>query len=59
MVERRTPHSGARARGGGGGGTYLRHVVSLNKTLYTPKVLVIARKWWLHPDMTEKLLTWT
>ena len=26
-------------------------------TLYSPKVLVIPRKRWLHPDMTEKLLT--
>ena len=39
--------------------TYLRRVVSLSKTLYSPKVLVILRKGWLHPDMTEKLLTWT
>ena len=37
--------------------TYLRRVVSLSKTLYSPKVLVIPRKWWLCPDMTEKLLT--
>ena len=26
-------------------------------TLYSPKVLVIPRKGWLHSDMTEKLLT--
>ena len=25
--------------------TYLRHVVSLSKTLYSPKVLVIPKKW--------------
>ena len=31
----------------------------LSKTLYTPKVLVIPRKGWFHPDMTEKLLTGT
>ena len=37
--------------------TYLHHVVSLGKTLYSPKVLVIPRKRWLRPDMTEKLLT--
>ena len=24
-----------------------------------PKVLVIPRKRWLHPNMTEKLFTWT
>ena len=34
-------------------------LVSLSKTLYSPKVLVIPRKRWLHPDMTEKLLTGT
>ena len=34
--------------------TYLRRVVSLSKTLYSPKVLVIPRKRWLRPDMTEK-----
>ena len=39
--------------------TYRRHVVSLSKTLYSPKVLVIPRKRWLRPDMTEKLLTGT
>ena len=39
--------------------TYLCRVVSLSKTLYSPKVLVIPRKRWLHPDMTEKLLTGT
>ena len=37
--------------------TYLRRVVSLSKTLSSPKVQVIPRKWWLRPDMTEKLLT--
>ena len=39
--------------------TYLRSVVSLNKTLYSLKVLVIPRKRWLRPDMTENLLTGT
>ena len=39
--------------------TYLSRVVSLSKTLYSPKVLVIPRKGWLCPDMTEKLLTGT
>ena len=37
--------------------TYLRCVVSLSKTLYSLKVLLVPRKWWLHPNMTEKLLT--
>ena len=32
-------------------------VVSLSKTLYSPKLLVIPRKRWLCPGMTEKLLT--
>ena len=39
--------------------TYLCRVVPLSKTLYSPKVLVIPRKQWLHPDMTETLLTGT
>ena len=30
-----------------------------SKTLYSHKVLVIPRKQWFHPDMTEKLLTGT
>ena len=39
------PHSGPR-------------VVSLSKIHLPPKkVLVKPRKWWLRPDMTEKLLT--
>ena len=33
--------------------TYLCRVVSLSKTFYSPKVLVIPRQWWLRPDMTE------
>ena len=37
--------------------TYLNHVVSLSKTLYSPKVLVIPRKGRPRPNMTEKLLT--
>ena len=46
--------------GGRGRGfeTYLRLVVSLSKTLYSPKVLVIPRKRWLKPDMTEKIADW-
>ena len=36
--------------------TYLCHFVSLSKALYSPKVLVIPRKLWFHPDMTEQLL---
>ena len=39
--------------------TYLRRVVSLSKTLYSPKVLVIPRKRWLRPDITKKVLTET
>ena len=36
--------------------TYLRRVVSLSKDTFTPqKVLVIPRKRWLSPHMTEKL----
>ena len=31
--------------------------MSLSKTLYSPRVLVIPRKQWLCPDMTEKLVT--
>ena len=44
MVKRRTPE---------------RKVVSLRKKLYSPKVLVIPKKRWLRPDITEKLLTGT
>ena len=37
-----------------------RHVISLSKIHLPPKkVLVIPRKRWLCPDMTEKLLTGT
>ena len=32
-------------------------VVSLSKTYLLPKVLVIPRKRWLRPNMTEKLFT--
>ena len=52
----RASDSGARGRGFK---TYLRHVVSLSKTLYSPKVLVKPGQRWLRPDMTEKLLTGT
>ena len=39
-----------------------RRVVSLSKIHLPPKKyqkVVISRKLWLHPNMTEKLLTWT
>ena len=52
MVERRAP-----VREVGDFKTYLRRVVSLSKTLYSPKVLDMPRKCLLRPDMTEKLLT--
>ena len=49
--------TGARDRGFH---TYLPRVVSLSKDTFTSrKVLVITRKRWLCPDMTEKLLTGT
>ena len=48
MVERLTPDSGAKGP---------RRFLS--KTLYSQKVLVIPRKQWLRPDMTEQLLTGT
>ena len=51
----RVSDDGAR---GWGFNTYLRRVVFLSKDTFTPqKVLVIPRKRWLPPDMTEKLLT--
>ena len=57
FVSGRVSDSGARGRGFD---TYRRRVVSLSKTLYSPKVLVnLPRKRWLRPDMTEKLLTGT
>ena len=49
----RVSDSGARGRGFE---TYRRRVVSLSKTLYSPKV---PRKRWLRPNMTEKMLTGT
>ena len=49
--------SGVRGRGFD---TYLRHVVSLSKDTFTPLiVLVIPRKRWFRPYMTEILLTGT
>ena len=39
--------------------TYLRRVVFLSKTFKSPKVLVMLRKRWFRPEMTEILLTWT
>ena len=50
--------SDSRARGWGFE-TYLRCVVFLSKTLFSPKVLVVPRKRWLRPNITEKLLTGT
>ena len=52
----RASDSGPRGRGFE---TYIRRVLSLTMTFYSPKVLVIHRKPWLRPDMTEKLLTGT
>ena len=49
--------SDSKARGWGFD-TYFCRVVSLSKDTFTPqKVLVIPRKRWLLPDMTEKLFT--
>ena len=39
--------------------TYLRRVVFLSKTFKSPKVLVMLRKRWFRPEMTETVLTWT
>ena len=41
--------------------TYLRHVVSLSKDTFTHRkvLLLISRKRWLRPDMTEKVFTGT
>ena len=52
----RASDCGARGRGFE---TYLSRVVSLSRTVYSPKVLVIPRKRWIRPNMTEKLLTGT
>ena len=54
----RASYSGARGRGFD---PHLgRRVVSLSKIHLPPKkVMVIPRKRWLRPDMTEKLLTGT
>ena len=54
----RPSDSGARGRGFESY-MYLRHVVSLKQTLYSPKVLIIPRKRWLRSDMTENVLTGT
>ena len=35
-----------------------RRVVSLSKIHLPPRVLVILRKRWLRPDMTEKNFNW-
>ena len=39
--------------------TYLRRVVFLSKTFKSPKVLVMLRKRWFRPEMTEILFIWT
>ena len=55
VVERRTPEREV-------GGSILTQVVVLlleQDTFTSQKVLVIPRKRWLRPDMTEKLLTGT
>ena len=62
-------YKGAWCRSGGASDSELRgpgfyshrchHVVSLNKTLLLPTVLVKPRKHLLCPDMTEKLLAGT
>ena len=55
MVERRAP-------GREVGGSILTQVAVLYpraRYIYLPKVLVIPRKRWLGPAMTEKLLTGT
>ena len=55
MVGRRTPEREA-------GGSILTQVVvlyPLARYIYLQKVLVKPRKHWLHPDMTEKILTGT
>ena len=57
MVEPRTPE---REVGGSIPTLYLRRIVSLSKDTFIPlKVLVIPRKRWLRPNMTEKLFTGT
>ena len=54
----RASDSGARGRGFDSHSG--RRVVSMSKIKLPPKkVLVIPRKRWLRPDMTEKLLTGT
>ena len=55
MVELRTP-------GGELGGSILTQVAVLYPSaryIYPPKVLVIPRKRWLRPDMTEFFFNWT
>ena len=53
----RASDSGAKGRGLD---TYLRRVVSFSKDTFTHrKILVIPKKRWLRPDMTEKLFTGT
>ena len=56
MSKRRTPEREVRGFDPHSG----RRVVSLSKIHLPPKkVLIIPRKRWLRPDMTEKLLTGT
>ena len=48
------------SRGRGSSPTRVKPCCVLEQGTFTPqKVLVIARKWWLRPNMTEKLFTGT
>ena len=49
VIERRSPEPEVRGS---------NPTLSLSKTLYSPKVLVIYRKCWLGPAMTEKIVDW-
>ena len=51
--------SNSESRGPGFDPNKRHRVVSLSKTHKLPTELVKPRKRWLHPDMTEKLLTGT
>ena len=53
VVERRTPEVGVRSSHGS------PCFIIEQDTFTSQKVLVIPRKQWIRPDMTEKLLTGT